>query len=104
MIQKYSFSHHCDVNSFSNSDTALNAAALTSGDFLQVGFDDGNQVWVLAEASVMKGVVAQAVDGRDISAAPQQHLHGVLAAVLAAKNQSRPGKPTEMVESDGPTD
>lgn len=100
MIQKYSFSHHCDFNAFYNSDTALNAAGLTSGDFVQVGFDSCNQVWVLAEASVMKCIMAQTVDGLDIGAALQQHLHGVLAAILAAKNQSRPEKPTEMAFSD----
>lgn len=48
----------------------------------------------------MKCIMPQTVDGFDISAALQQHLHGVLAAILAAKNQSRPEKPTEMVLSD----
>ncbi|TNN68990.1 hypothetical protein EYF80_020851 [Liparis tanakae] len=55
-----------------------------------VTFDQGNELQVLAEASVVKGIVAQAVHRLHVGAALQQHLHRVLAAVLAAQNQRRP--------------
>lgn len=63
---------------------------LTSGGFVEETFDHGNKLQVLAEASVVKGIVAQAVHRLHVGAALQQHLHCVLAAVLAAQNQRRP--------------
>lgn len=49
-------------------DTDLNFAGLTSGDFLQMCFDHSNELWVLAEASVMKCIMTQSVNSLDISA------------------------------------
>lgn len=50
-------------------DPGLNGAGLTSGHFLQVCFDHSNELWVLAEASVMKRIVAQSVNSLNIGAA-----------------------------------
>lgn len=66
------------------------ASAPTSGGFVDVTFDHGDQLRVLAEASVVEGVMAQTVHGLHVGAAFQQHLHRVLAAVFTAQDQRRP--------------
>lgn len=63
---------------------------LTSGGFVEVTFDQGDELGVLVEASVVQRVLTQAVHGLHVAAALQQHLHGVLAAKLAAQDQRRP--------------
>lgn len=75
-------------------------AAQTSVGFVQVTFDHGNNLWVLAVASVVISVVAEVVHCLHVAAALQQDLHRVLAAVLAAQNQRCPeGRQGEGVTS-----
>lgn len=59
----------------------------TSGDFVQVTFDETNHLRVFAEAGVVKGVMTQAVDRLHVTSTFQEHVHGVLTAVLAAQDQ-----------------
>lgn len=63
---------------------------LTFGGFFQVTFDKCNELGVLAEAGVMIRIVTQRINCLQVSAVLQQHLYCILAAELAAQNQSRP--------------
>lgn len=72
---------------------------LTSGDFVQVTFDHRNKLRVLAEASVVKGIMTQAVNSLHIDAALQQHLHRILTAVLTAQNQCCPEEDNQVFRS-----
>lgn len=63
---------------------------LTSVCFVQIAFDYRNKLRVLVEASVVKRIVAQAVNRPHISATFQQHLHCILTAKLAAQNKRCP--------------
>lgn len=60
------------------------AAAQTSVGFVQVTFDYGDNLCVLAVASVVIGVMAKVVHCLDVTAAVQQHLYRIFTAVLAA--------------------
>lgn len=75
---------------------------LTSGGFVEVTFDQRNKLHVLAEASVVKCIVTQAVNCLHVGAALQQHLHCILTAVLAAQNQRRPegGRQTQFTSKN----
>ena len=63
---------------------------LTSGGFFDVTFDHRKKLWVLAEASVVKCIVTQAINRLHVNAALQQHFHCILTAILTAQNQRCP--------------
>lgn len=75
------------------------ATGLTSGGFVHVTFDHRNKLRVLAEASIVKCIMTQAVNSLHVNAALQQHLHRILTAILTAQNQCRPEEHNQVFRS-----
>lgn len=68
---------------------------------VQVTLHQRDQLLVLPEAGVVVAVVAEAVHGGDICAAPQQHLDGVPTGVLTSQDKSSPETKTRHQNKPG---